>query len=75
MSQHNRDSFGTACGHFTYKLKTEMAGKKLSITQNTISSAQGWGANGCFHRESNLVNGKVERSIMGDGITYHCYPS
>lgn len=32
--------------------------KWLSITQNTISRVQGWGANGCFHREGNLVNGE-----------------
>ncbi|TNN88535.1 hypothetical protein EYF80_001318 [Liparis tanakae] len=47
----------------------EWPGKRLSITQNTISRVHGSGANGCFHREGNLVNGKVDGSITRDGIT------
>lgn len=80
MSRHREESFGKAGGSLRYhSLITAAAGvcgaerwgKQPSITQNTISREQGWKANGCFHREGNLLNG----SIMEDGITCDCYPS
>ena len=76
------DSFGTAGGLLGYhSLITAIAQdaewprKWLSITRNTISGVQGWGANGCFHGEGNLANGKVDGSITRDGIMCDCYPS